>query len=155
MKKPLIGVTVAVLAASGASAAMAAVPGVTSEGTASPKVKPKTIIYSGDGSAFFAGSQKVSKTNFGSLQWSKWNSTKALGSGGNWLNDCKPHCFNGKFHGYPVTLKLTRPRTVEGFNVFTRLLVTYTGKVPMSTPKSQTWKLGHSGKAFFWHFPPQ
>ena len=153
MKKLLIGLAVAVTSISAASAALAAVPGVTSEGTAAPTVKPTGIIYSGDGSAFFAGAQKVSKTNFGSITWSKWNSKKALGSGGNWLNDCKPDCARGKFHGYPVTLKLTRPRKVEGFHVFTRMVVTYTQNVPSHATKTTTWQLTHSGKAFFWKYP--
>jgi hypothetical protein len=50
-----------------------------------------------------------------------------------------------------VTLKLTQPKVVEGFDVFTRMLVTYTGKVPSHTPRSHTWKLRHSKKLFFWN----
>ena len=154
MRKPMIGVAVAVLFAIGASAALAALPGVTSEGTAAPKVKPTTIVYTGDGNALFAGAQAVSKTNFGSIQWSKWNKKKAAGSGGNWLNDCKPDCARGKFHGYPVTLSLSRPRTVVGKRVFTRMTVTYTQNLPPHAIKTTTWKLRHSGKAFFWKYPP-
>jgi opacity protein-like surface antigen len=158
MKKPLIAVAVALMAASGASAALAALPGVTSEASAPPKVKPKTIVYTGDGSEFFAGAQSVSKSNFGSIHWSKWTRKKALGSGGNWLNDCKPNCAKGKFHGYPVTLKLTQPKKVAGHNVFTRMTVTYTQNLPPHAVKTTTWKLTHStsksGTLFFWKFPP-
>lgn len=153
MKKPLVGLIVAAIATWGASAALAALPGVTSEGSAPPKVKPRTIIYTGDGSGFFAGAHRVSKTNFGSLHWSKWNKKKALGSGGNWLNDCKPSCARGKFLGYPVTLKLTRPRRVEGKHVFTRMTVTYTQNLPSHAIKTTTWKLTHSGKLFSWKYP--
>jgi hypothetical protein len=152
MKKPFIGVAVGLIAASGASAAMAAVPGVTSEASAPPKVKPATLVYTGDGSAFFAGANKV-KGNFGSLLWSKWNKKKALGSGGNWLNDCKPSCAKGHFHGYAVTLKLTTPKTIEGLRVFTRMAVTYTSNVPPHAVRSTIWTLTHSGKLFFWHWP--
>ena len=152
MKKPLIGVAVAVLAASGASAALAAVPGVVAEGPGA-KVKPKQIVYTGDGSGLFAGATKVSKTNFGSIHWSKWNKTKAVGSGGNWLNDCKPSCAGGKFHSYPVTLKLTRPRTVSGKHIFTRMTVTYTQNLPAHATKTTTWKVSHSGTLFFWKYP--
>jgi hypothetical protein len=158
MKKPLIGIAVALTFAVGASAALAALPGVTSEASAPPKVKPKTIVYSGDGSAFFAGATRVSKTNFGSLHWSKWNKTKAVGSGANWLNDCKPNCAKGKFHGYPVTLTLTRPRTVAGKHIFTRMTVTYTQNLPAHAVKTTTWKVSHSssraGTLFFWQSPP-
>jgi opacity protein-like surface antigen len=158
MKKPLIAVAVAVLAASGASAALAAVPGVTSEASTPPKVKPKTIVYTGDGSGLFAGATKVSKTNFGSIHWSKWNKTKAVGSGGNWLNDCKPSCASGKFHGYPVKLTLTMPKVVAGKHIFTRMTVTYTQNLPAHAAKTTTWKVSHStshaGTLFFWKFPP-
>jgi hypothetical protein len=153
MKKPLIGVAVALIAATGASAALAALPGVTSEGPLAPKVKPKSIIYTGDGSGFFAGAQRVSKTNLGSLHWSKWNKKKAIGSGGNWLNDCKPDCAKGTFHGYPVTLKLTQPKLIKSRSVFTQMLVTYTGKLPAHAVKTSTWKLAHSGKLYFWKYP--
>ena len=153
MKKPLIGVAVALIFAAGASAALAVLPGVTSEGTAAPKVKPKTIVYTGDGSGLFAGAQAVSKTNFGSIHWSKWTKKKAHGSGGNWLNDCKPNCAKGKFHGYPVTLSLSRPRMVAGKDVFTRMVVTYTQNLPAHAVKTTTWKLRHSGTSFFWKLP--
>jgi hypothetical protein len=154
MKKPLIGVAVALTFAAAVPAALAALPGVTSEGTAAPKVRPRTIVYTGDGSALFAGAQAVSKTDFGSIQWSKWTKKKAHGSGGNWLNDCKPDCARGKFHSYPVTLSLSRPRKVVGKHVFTRMTVTYTQNLPPHAAMTTTWKLRHSGKAFFWKLPP-
>jgi hypothetical protein len=157
MKKSLIGVTVALTAAVAATTALAAVPGVTSEGSAPPKVKPATILYTGDGSGFFAGAKQVSKTNFGKIHWSKWTKKKAVGSGANWLNDCKPNCAKGKFHGYPVTLKLTTPKKVAGKNIFTRMTVTYTQNLPAHAVKTTTWKVTHStskaGTLFFWQAP--
>jgi hypothetical protein len=157
MKKLSIATAVLVFAASGASAALAALPRVISEGTAPPKVKPATIVYTGDGSGLFAGATAVSKTNFGSLHWSKWNKKKAVGSGANWLNDCKPNCAKGKFHSYPVTLKLTRPRTVAGKHIFTRMTVTYTQNLPAHAVKTTIWKVTHStsnaGTLFFWKSP--
>jgi opacity protein-like surface antigen len=156
MKKPLIGVVVALVAAAGASAAMAAAPGVISEGTAPPKVKPKQIVY-GMGE-LFAAAQRVSKTNLGNIHWSKWNKTKAVGSGGNWLDNCKPNCAKGKSLGYPVTLTLTRPKMVAGEHIFTRMTVTYTQNLPAHAAKTTTWKVTHStshaGTLFFWKFPP-
>lgn len=151
MKKPLIGVAVAVFAASGASAALAAVPGVISEGTAPPKVKPKQIVY-GMGE-LFAGSKRVSKTDLGSIHWSKWSKKKAVGSGGNWLDNCKPNCAQGKFQGYPVKLTLTTPKVVSGKHIFTRMTVTYTQNLPAHATKTTIWKVHHSGTAFFWRPP--
>jgi hypothetical protein len=157
MKKPLIGIAVGLTFAAGASAAMAALPGVTSEGSAPPKVKPTTIVYTGDGSGLFAGAKQVSKTNFGAIHWSKWTKTKAAGSGGNWLNDCKPDCARGKFHGYPVTLKLSKPKVVAGKDIFTQMVVTYTQTLPPHAVKTTTWKVSHStskaGTLFFWKYP--
>jgi hypothetical protein len=154
MKKLSFGVTVWLTIFLGASVALAAVPGVTGEGSAPPKVKPKTIIYTGDGSGFFAGATKVSESNFGSLHWTKWTSGEALGSGANWLDNCTPDCATGTFNGYPLTLKLGKPKVVGGHDVFTRLTITYTGKRPPHTHKTATWKLKYesSAKFFVWGF---
>jgi opacity protein-like surface antigen len=156
MKKLVTGAAVFVIAASGASAALAAVPGVISEGTAPPKVKPKQIVYIMG--AFFAGPQRVSKTDLGRIHWSKWNKKKAVGSGGNWIDDCKPNCGKGTLHGYPVTLKLSQPKVVAGKDIFTQMVVTYASKVPPHAVKTTTWKVRHSktqaGTAFFWKYPP-
>lgn len=153
MKKLVFGVAVGLTVFSGASVALAAVPGVIGLGTSPPpKVKPKTIVYTGDGSGFFAGATKVSKRNFGRLRWTKWTSSEALGSGANWIDNCTPYCYNGTITGYPVTLKLTRPRVIGGHDVFTRLRVTYTGTQPPNTAKAQTWKLQYrsTSKFFDW-----
>jgi hypothetical protein len=151
-------VVVASIVAWGASAAAATLPGLTSESTAPPKVKPRQIIYSGDGSAFLAGAKKVSRHSFGSLKWSSWTKTGAIGSGGSWFNDCKPDCAAGTFHGYAVKLQASSPKVIAGKDVFTRLKVTYTGKKPgFVHHKTQTWTLRHTvtsaGTAFFWNFP--
>jgi len=156
MKKLSIATAVLMFAASGASAALAALPGAISESTAPPKVKPKQIVY-GMGE-LFAGATRVSKTNLGNIHWSKWTKKKAVGAGANWLDDCKPNCAKGKFQGFPVKLTLTRPRVVGGKHIFTRMTVTYTQNLPAHAVKTTTWKVTHSktsvGTAFFWKFPP-
>jgi hypothetical protein len=157
MKRLPFVVAIALILAVGAASAAAALPGLPSEATAPPKVKPKVLIYSGDGSAFFAGPKKLSHS-FGSLKWSSWTSTGASGSGANWLNNCKPSCAGGKFTGYAVTLVASSPKVIGGKDVFTRLKVTYTGKMPSFVHhKTQTWTLKHSassaGTLFFWNFP--
>jgi hypothetical protein len=157
MKRVSFALAVALIAGSAASAAAAALPGLTSLSTAPPKVKPREIIYSGDGSGLFAGPKKLSHS-FGSLKWSSWTATGATGSGANWLNNCKPDCAGGTYHGYPVKLQASRPQVIGGEDVFTRLKVTYTGKKPgFVHRRTQTWKLGHSassgGTFFVWKFP--
>jgi hypothetical protein len=151
MQKPLTGVAVGLIVLSGASVALAAVPGISDGGGAAPKVKPEQIVYTADGGALFAGAHRVSKHNLGSIHWSRWTSTKAVGSGANWFNDCNPFCFNGTYHGFAVTLKLTRPKVIRGHDVFTRMRVTYTGKAPSNTPTSQTWTFKRFGKMYFWN----
>jgi hypothetical protein len=154
MKKLLFAIAVSLVAVSSASAATSGLPGLTSQSTGKPQVKPKEIIYSGDGSALFAGTSKISHH----ISWSSWTATGASGSGAQWLNNCKPSCAGGKFSSYPVKLQASRPEVIAGHDVFTRLKVTYTGKRPKGAPKTKTGKLSHEntsvGEAFFWNgFP--
>jgi hypothetical protein len=163
IRNSAVGATVSVIAASCASAALAAaLPGVAGEGPATPgknpRVKPPSIVYTGDGSGLFAGTQHVPHSpNFGRLTWTTWTTSTALGSGDNWLNNCRPDCAGGTFHGFAVKLNLSRPEVVAGHHVFTRMKVTYTGTVPSHATRTQTWKLRHnvtnSGVFFFWSFP--
>jgi hypothetical protein len=152
-KKLSFVVALSLIVATGAASAAAALPGLPSEATAPAKVKPKELVYTGDGSGLFAGAKKLSHS-FGSLKWSSWTTTAATGSGANWLNNCKPSCAGGKYTAYPVKLAASRPKVIAGKDVFTRLTVTYTGKKPgFVHQKTQTWKLTHTGNAFFWNFP--
>lgn len=149
----LSATTVVLLTASAASAA-GGLPGLTQEGLARPEVRPAVIVYTGDGSGFLAGPGRVSRRNFGRLRWTSWTRSRASGSGANWINDCTPDCAQGHFHGYPVTLFASRPRTIAGHDLFTRLRVTYTGRRPSFVRSStQTWKLEHRASVFFWQFP--
>jgi hypothetical protein len=130
--------------AAGASAALAATPTFpTFAGPPSkdnPVVKPTEIIYSGDGSQFFAGG---GTERAGKLHWTVWNSTEGLGSGDNWINNCAPTCANGTFSKYPVTLKVYKPKRESKFLIFTRLTVTFTGKKPPADLTTFTWKVSY------------
>ncbi|HEY1775021.1 MAG TPA: hypothetical protein VGG41_02575, partial [Solirubrobacteraceae bacterium] len=105
-----------------ASAALAATPtfpafsGPPSKGN--PAVKPAQIIYSGDGSQFFAGPKGPKKA--GNLHWSTWNGTEGLGTGYQLIDNCNPSCANGKFSLYPVKLKASRPKQESKYYIFTR-----------------------------------
>ncbi|MER6125830.1 hypothetical protein ABT173_25020 [Streptomyces sp. NPDC001795] len=57
------------------------------------------IIACGDGNSRLA-----------SLQWSRWDENSAVAKGFNWVNDCKPYCAAGKFHKYPVVVRLDHPQ---------------------------------------------
>lgn len=104
-----------------------------------PEVKPGEIIYSGDGSQFFASRGKRP----GNLHWTVWNATEGRGTGAQWIDNCDPSCANGKFTLYPITLKVSAPKQESKYFIFTRLTVTYTGKKP-GHKKSFTWPVSYS-----------
>jgi hypothetical protein len=138
---------VGLVTAAGATAALAATPTMPAftgpPSKHNPVVKPSEIVYTGDGSQFFAGAGHRP----GKLHWSVWNSTQASGTGEQWIDNCNPSCATGKFSKYPITLKASRPRKASKYFIFTRLKITYTGKKPghMTT---FTWKLSYS-RGFF------
>jgi len=84
-------------------------------------VRPKKIIVAcGDANFYF--------TN---LRWSSWGATQAVASGIATVNDCKPYCAAGRFHTYPATVTLTRPRSCsDGAFVYTRIAWHFPGKAP-------------------------
>lgn len=43
------------------------------------------------------------------MRWSTWNSTTAVGTGTEKLNDCTPNCAQGTLHPVPVTVTLSKP----------------------------------------------
>ncbi|MFJ5723150.1 hypothetical protein [Streptomyces sp. NPDC093149] len=78
------------------------------------------------------------------LHWSKWGATSAVGSGLDAVNDCQPYCAAGKFHSYPVTVRLDRPKSWQRHpevQQFTRLQLVYTGAKPAQTQQVVTYKL--------------
>ncbi len=132
-----------------ASAAIAATPTMPAffgpPSKNNPVAKPPEIVYSGDGSEFFAGTKSAKRA--GKLHWTTWNGSVGLGSGYQWIDNCSPSCANGKFALFPVTLKVYRPRKESKYFIFTRLQVTYTGKKP-GHRSSFIWKLSYT-RGFF------
>jgi hypothetical protein len=146
-RSALTGIAGLVVAAA-ASAAAAPTPSLPAfDGAPSkdnPSVKPNQIVYAGDSSGFFAG---AGKKKAGNLDWSVWNSTEALASGENWINNCTPNCAKGTFLQFPVSLKAYRPKKESKYLIFTRLKVTYTGKKP-GNQKTVTWTVSYSKGTF-------
>jgi hypothetical protein len=110
-----------------------------------PVAKPREIIYSGDGSHFFAGGKGPTKP--GRLLWRVWDGNEGLAYGYQWINNCEPSCANGKFSLYPVTLKASKPKQESKYYIFTRLHVTYTGK-KYPHAKNFTWAVSYSNGFF-------
>ncbi|AXE76272.1 hypothetical protein C5746_04090 [Streptomyces atratus] len=78
------------------------------------------------------------------LRWSTWGHTSAVGRGLDAVNDCQPFCAAGRFHSYPVIVRLDRPDSWKKhpeLKRFTRLQLTYTDGRPSQTPRDVTYKL--------------
>jgi hypothetical protein len=116
------------------------------------KVKPASIVYTGDGSGFFAGARKT-KHRDKPLKWSSWTASGGQGSGFNWVNNCNPNCAGGTFRAFAVKLDAYRPRRLGGHRVFTRMKVTYTDQKPSHNNRTQVWKVVHQHGGYFYSFP--
>jgi hypothetical protein len=154
----ILGVLAALAITSTASAS--ALPSVLADGGTVTQgknvlVRPKQIVYTGDGSGFLAGPGKAGRRPKPTkLKWSSWTSSMALGSGDDWLNNCKPFCAAGTFSQHAVSIKLSRPRTMLRLLVFTRMTVRYThGTNPFTHKSSATFKLVRTGSTLFWNIP--
>ncbi|MEU1307040.1 hypothetical protein ACQEV4_20295 [Streptomyces shenzhenensis] len=67
------------------------------------------------------------------LHWSAWGRDSATAQGVNLVNDCKPYCAAGKFHAYPVTVRLDHPERWQRhpeLNHYTRISLTYSENRP-------------------------
>lgn len=155
-----VSVVVGVAAATGASAAVAALPGLPKysgpiKAGKNPAVRPASIIYTGDDSGFFAGPGKTGRApKPGKLKWTSWTGDGASATGEDWINNCTPDCADGSFSAFPVALKASRPRVVLGHRIFTRLTVTWTGSRPKFIKHHvELWKVRTSMHQYFWSFP--
>jgi hypothetical protein len=154
------GIAVAIAAAVigvTAGAAFAAVPEIVAfsgpPSNHSPEARPPEIVYTGDGSGFFAG-RGHSVRHDGKIKWTSYGASSAKGTAANWLNNCTPSCAGGKFTAYPVTLSLSHAQTEHGHDIFTRMVVTYTGALPSGVKHhKQTWTVKYTHGAYVWHFP--
>lgn len=67
------------------------------------------------------------------LAWTSWRPTSATGHGTYKVDTCTPNCALGSYVSYPVSLELTTPTQVDGFNVFSVLKIHFTLTPPVST----------------------
>lgn len=114
-------------------------------------VRPRLISYTGDGTGFFAGIGKAGhRPNVGHLRWSEWTPTDALAAGGDWADNCTPDCATGLRTAYKVKLHAYRPAVIHGYNVFSRLAVRFTRKLPpYAHRRAYTLSLAYAD-GFFW-----
>lgn len=96
------------------------------------QARPNVIVYTGDGSGFFAGHGVAGRRQAHPphLHWTSWTALQARGWGADWIDNCTPNCAHGRFTPYNVNLHAYRPRHLGGWLVFTRLAVTFTSHRP-------------------------
>jgi hypothetical protein len=112
-------------------------------------IRPRIIVLSPDGSSVLAGAGHHGRRSgrnrrwAGSIAWSSWTPSQAVGSGANWMNNCKPDCASGTYHPYPAKLRAYDPRSGH----FTRLWVRikYRGRW-----RTEIWKLTKSFGSWQW-----
>ncbi len=114
-------------------------------------VRPATITYTGDGTGFLGGANVRNRR--AGINWTKWTSAIARGTGFNQLDNCNPDCARGTFHGYPVKIELWRPQTLAGTLVFTRMTIFYTRNRPRGEPPHYTLTDTYEHGGFGWGPP--
>jgi hypothetical protein len=99
-----------------------------------PEVRPADfLIACGDGNSRLT-----------SLEWSHWGTNSAVAKGVNMVNDCKPYCAAGKFHSYPVIVRLDHPKPWKKHpqqRHFTQMKLTYTDGRPDGFARVVTYPL--------------
>ncbi|MGW2812242.1 hypothetical protein [Streptomyces sp. NPDC001415] len=79
-----------------------------------------------------------------SLRWTQWGPTSAVGRGLDKVNDCVPYCAAGRFHSYPVTVRLDTARPEpgrQGRSHYTVLHLHYTADTPPHTPRDTSYPI--------------
>ncbi|MGW0915327.1 hypothetical protein ACWD1Z_26790 [Streptomyces sp. NPDC002784] len=99
-----------------------------------PEVRPTEFILAcGDGNSRLA-----------SLRWSRWDAGAARAEGVNWVNDCKPYCAAGRFHAYPVTVRLDRAEPWKKrpeLSHYSRITLVYTDNRPERVAQTVSYPL--------------
>ncbi|MER6572820.1 hypothetical protein ABT288_43370 [Streptomyces sp. NPDC001093] len=97
-------------------------------------VRPTDFILAcGDGNSRLIG-----------LHWSQWSPDEATARGVNMVNDCKPYCAAGRFHGYRVTVRLDEPKAWKKdphVQHYTRMTLTYADDRPDGFKQVMTYPL--------------
>ena len=99
-----------------------------------PQVRPAGFLL-----ACADGNNRLS-----SLHWSRWGPESAVARGINVVNDCKPYCAAGKFHSYPVVVRLGHPKPWKKhpqLRHFTRMSLVYTDGRPDGFGRVVTYPL--------------
>ena len=94
--------------------------------------KPTTLTLTcGDANTYLKG-----------LSWSSFGGSTAKAKGTFVIDLCKPNCASGKNASYPVSLTAANSKKCKGASVYTKLVLTFTGRKPASVNLLKDWKLG-------------
>jgi hypothetical protein len=112
------------------------------------KVRPPSLFYTGDATGAIAGAHIRGRNS--AIRWTSWTPDAARGDGYDQLNDCRPDCARGKYHGYPAKIVAWRPRRLHGVLVFTRLTLFYLRSIPYGKFRHYTFtdEFEHGGFGF-------
>jgi hypothetical protein len=96
-----------------------------------PIVRPSSIVLACADDNFY-----VTK-----IAWSSWGSASASGAGVAHVNNCTPNCAAGRFHTYPVTVRLDQSKACNGHSDLARVTWHFTGAYPKGLRSgTQTFK---------------
>jgi hypothetical protein len=93
-------------------------------------VRPKRVLYTGDGTGFLTD-----------LIWSTWTYTVAVGSGIDWIDNCRPDCARAPHRRVPARVRAWRPRNGQ----FSRLAIQDRGDA-----RPAILSLCHGGASYYW-----
>jgi hypothetical protein len=99
-----------------------------------PEVRPTDFMLAcGDGNSRLT-----------SLRWTSWNDNSATATGVNVVNDCQPYCAVGKFHSYPIAVRLDTSQTWKRHpqvRQYGEITLTYPGARPDKFQHTVTYPL--------------
>jgi hypothetical protein len=66
------------------------------------------------------------------LHWHSWTESGAVATGVAAVKNCDPDCASGELTDHAATVRLSRPRLEQGYEVYTHLRVTARGLHPLT-----------------------
>ncbi|KND28943.1 hypothetical protein [Streptomyces acidiscabies] len=128
--------------------ALCAMASLAAAGTATPHHHSRTVLLDCAGHPQTRPADYILACGDGnsrltSLHWSRWTSAEAEAEGLNAVNDCVPYCAAGKFHSYPVRVRLDAPSTGK-VRHYTRVTLTFTADRPDKAPQTATYRLSEA-----------
>jgi hypothetical protein len=91
------------------------------DGQSGFKVRPATVLVSGDGSAWLGGKASGENGDYGRIRWRTFRSSGARGDGRIFVTECDPDCAGGSRWSAKAVIRAQRVRHGR----FTRLSASY------------------------------